>query len=381
MLFGTGRGLFMVTSPAVALSIAPHLALATLPTALVVVGTAIAAMPASLFSRRVGRKVGFLCGTALAAASGTACTTAIYFESFWLLALGGLLFGLFAGFAQLYRFAVADVTSEAFRPRAISLVLAGGVFAGLAGPQLADWGEFLVSSRQFMGGFLFMIAVSLLAALTLMFLRIPNLTQKQMEGPQRPLLQIMKQPVFIAATVSATVAQSVMNFLMTATPIAMIHICGHSFGSMTSVIGWHTVAMFAPGFFTGNLIKKFGEIKMIAAGLILEAACISIALSGIEILNFWLAMFLLGIGWNFTFTAATSLITNAYTPAERGKTQGMMNQIIYTVVAIGSLSSGAFVHFFGWNWVNIGAIPLLVIAAVVVIWYVQRGKHSSAPAD
>jgi MFS family permease len=167
-----------------------------------------------------------------------------------------------------------------------------------------------------------------------------------------------------------------MNFLMTATPIAMIHICGHSFGSMTSVIGWHTVAMFAPGFFTGNLIKKFGEIKMITAGLILEGACIVIALSGIEIMNFWLAMFLLGVGWNFTFTAATSLMTAAYTPAERGKTQGMMNQIIYTVVAIGSLSSGAFIHFFGWDWVNVAAIPLLIIAAIVTFWYAASTRKT-----
>ena len=377
MLFGTGRGLFMVTSPAVALGIAPHLALATLPTALVVVGTALAAMPASLFSRRVGRKAGFLCGTVLATASGAACAAAIFIESFWLLALGGLLFGFFAGFAQLYRFAVADVASEAFRPRAISLVLAGGVFAGLAGPQLADWGEMLVADHRFMGGFLFMIAVALLAALALMFLSIPNLTRKQLDGPQRPLLEIMKQPVFIAAAVSATIAQTVMNFLMTATPIAMIHICGHSFGSMTSVIGWHTVAMFAPGFFTGNLIKKYGEIKIITAGLVLEGACIVIALSGIEVMNFWLAMFLLGIGWNFTFTAATTLMTTAYTPAERGKTQGMMNQIIYTVVAIGSLSSGAFIHFFGWDWVNIGAIPLLAIAAAVTMWYAASSRKAA----
>lgn len=377
MLFGTGRGLFMVTSPAVALGIAPHLALATLPTALVVVGTALAAMPASLFSRRVGRKAGFLCGTVLAAASGAACAAAIFIESFWLLALGGLLFGFFAGFAQLYRFAVADVASEAFRPRAISLVLAGGVFAGLAGPQLADWGEMLIADHRFMGGFLFMIAVALLAALALMFLSIPNLTRKQLDGAQRPLLEIMKQPVFIAAAVSATIAQTVMNFLMTATPIAMIHICGHSFGSMTSVIGWHTVAMFAPGFFTGNLIKRFGEIKIITAGLVLEGACIAIALAGIEVMNFWLAMFLLGVGWNFTFTAATTLMTTAYTPAERGKTQGMMNQIIYTVVAIGSLSSGAFIHFFGWDWVNIGAIPLLAIAAAVTLWYAASSRKTA----
>lgn len=378
MLFGTGRGLFMVTAPAVALGIAPHLALATLPSALVVVGTAIAAMPASLFTRRVGRKAGFMLGTLLAALSGGSCIAAVFLESFWLLALGGLLFGLFAGFAQLYRFAVADAASDHFRAKAISLVLAGGVFAGLAGPNLANWGKELLANHLFAGAFLFMVGTGLIATLVLMFLDIPNLTKAQLEGKQRPVLEIMKQPVFIAAATSATVAQTVMNFLMTATPIAMIAQCGHSFGSMASVIAWHTVAMFAPGFFTGNLIKRFGEVRMIMAGLLLEAACIGIALSGIEVIDFWLAMFLLGVGWNFTFTAATSLMTTAYTPAERGKTQGLMNQIIYTVVAIGSLSSGALVHFLGWNWVNIVAMPLLVAAAGVMLWYVMAQRKIAA---
>ena len=379
MLFGTGRGLFIVTAPAVALGIAPHLALATLPSGLIVIGNAFAAMPASMFMNRFGRKAGFLCGTLLAALSGASCAAAIVLESFWLLALGGLLFGFFSGFAQFYRFAVADTASEGFRATAISLVLAGGVFAGLAGPNLANWGKDLLADHLYAGAFLFTIGTALLAAIILLFLDIPNLTKAQREGPQRPLLEIMKQPVFIAAAVSATVSQSVMNFLMTATPVAMIAQCGHSFGSVATVISWHSVAMFAPGFFTGSLIKRFGEIRMITAGLLLEAACIGIALSGIEVFDFWLAMFLLGLGWNFTFTAATTLMTTAYTPAERSKTQGMMNQIIYTVVALGAISSGALIHFLGWNWVNIGAMPLLVIAALVTIWYAARGRKT-APA-
>ena len=377
MLFGTGRGLFIVTAPAVALGIAPHLALATLPSGLIVVGNALAAMPASLFMRRFGRKAGFLCGTLLAAISGAACAAAVILENFWLLALGGLLFGFFAGFAQLYRFAVADAASEQFRAKAISLVLAGGVFAGLAGPNLANWGKDLLANHLFAGAFLFMIGTALLAAIILLFLNIPNLTRAQREGPQRPLLEIMKQPVFIAAAVSATVAQAVMNFLMTATPVAMIAQCGQSFGAVAIVISWHSVAMFAPGFVTGSLIRRFGENRMIIAGLILEAACIGIALSGIEVMDFWLAMFLLGLGWNFTFTAATSLMTTAYTPAERAKTQGMMNQIVYTVVAIGALSSGALVHFFGWNWVNIGAMPLLAVAAAVMVWYIANQRKAA----
>ena len=316
-------------------------------------------------------------GTLIAAMSGASCVAAVMYGSFWLLALGGLLFGFFAGFAQLYRFAVADAASEQFRAKAISLVLAGGVFAGLAGPNLANWGKDLLANHMFAGAFLFMIGTALLAAIILLFLNIPNLTRAQREGPQRPLLEIMKQPVFIAAAVSATVAQCVMNFLMTATPVAMIAQCGHSFGAVAIVISWHSVAMFAPGFITGSLIRRFGENRMIIAGLILEAACIGIALSGIEVMDFWLAMFLLGLGWNFTFTAATSLMTTAYTPAERAKTQGMMNQIVYTVVAIGALSSGALVHFFGWNWVNIGAMPLLLVAAAVMAWYIAVERKTA----
>ena len=306
--------------------------------------------------------------------SGSVSTAAVLYENFWFLVLGGLLFGFSAGFAQLYRFAVADVASEQFRSKAISLVLAGGVFAGFAGPNLANWGKGLLENHLFSGAFIFMIATGTLATITLLFLSIPNLTKAQMEGSQRSLIEIMKQPVFITAAVSATVAQSVMNFLMTSAPVAMISECGHSFSSVAMVISWHTVSMFAPGFFTGSLIKKFGEIKIISAGLFLQASCLGVALSGVEVFDFWLAMALLGLGWNFTYTAATSLMTTAYTAAERAKTQGMMNQIIYTVVAIGSLSSGAFIHFFGWNWVNVGAMPLLATAAIVTIWFAGQDR-------
>jgi MFS family permease len=381
MLAGTGRGIFMVTSPAVALGIAPHLALATLPTALIVIGSACGAMPASLFTRRVGRKTGFICGTMLAVASGLSCAAAVLFANFYLLALGGFLYGLFASFAQLYRFAVADAATKHFRAKAISLVLAGGVFAGFAGPNLANWGKGFVANHMFAGSFLFIIGAGLLAAVILLFLDIPNLTRAQRDGPQRPLIEIMKQPVFIMAAVSATVAQCVMNFLMTATPIAMISQCGHSFGAVAIVISSHVVAMYAPGFFTGGLIKRFGEVRIIMAGLLLESGTIGIALSGIAVSDFWLAMVLLGLGWNFTYTAATSLMTTAYTPAERAKTQGMMNQTVYTVVALGSLSSGALIHFFGWQWVNIGAMPLLVIAATVTLWGAATRRKAALATD
>lgn len=378
MLSGTGRGIFMVTSPAVALLIAPHRALATLPTGLIVVGAALAAMPTSLFTRRFGRKVGFLCGTALASASGLSCMAAVLYQNFSLLLLGGFLYGLFSSFSQLYRFAVADAASQEFRPKAISFVLAGGVFAGFAGPNLANWGKGLLESHLFAGAFLFMVGTGLLAALALLFLNIPNLTKAQLEGEQRSLLEIVKQPVFIVAAVSATVAQSVMNFLMTATPVAMIVYGGHDFGSVAVVLASHSVSMFAPGFFTGSLVKRYGEIAIIVTGLALQGACIAVALLDLHVFNFWLALVLLGVGWNFTYTAATTLMTTAYTAAERNKTQGMMNQIIYTVVAIGALSSGAFIHFLGWTWVNIGATPMLLLAALVTIWHVTAKPKAAA---
>ena len=377
MLYGTGRALFMVSAPAVALAIAPHPALWTLPAATVVVGTALSAMAASMFMRRTGRKAGFLWGTTLGVASGAACAAAVVLQNFWLLALGGLLYGFFSGFAQLYRFAVADVATEHFRSKAISLVLAGGVFAALAGPNLAKVGKDLFDNALFAGGFLFIVATAVAAALVLMYLDIPNLSRSEREGPQRPLLEIMRQPVFVAAALSATVAQTVMNFLMTATPIAMMEICGHSFNDTADVIAWHTVGMFAPGFVTGHLIRKFGEVRMIMAGLVLEGMCIGIALSGIAVFDFWLALLLLGVGWNFTFTASTALLVTAYTPAERAKTQGLMNQIIYTVVALGALMSGTFVHYFGWDWVNIGAAPMLIAAAGVTIWYAAGQKKAA----
>jgi len=182
------------------------------------------------------------------------------------------------------------------------------------------------------------------------------------------MMEIMKQPVFLVAATAAMISQGVMNFLMTATPIAMAH-AHHQFADTALVIEWHIFGMFAPGFVTGHLISKFGETKMIISGLTLQFVCVGVALLGIEVAHFWLSMLLLGIGWNFAFTAGTSLMTTAYTVSERAKTQGAMNFLIYGFVSVLSLSSGALVHFFGWNVVNIGAIPFLVLAVGVTLWY------------
>ena len=274
----------------------------------------------------------------------------------------------FSGFAQLYRFAAADVASEDFKSKAISLVLAGGVVAGFLGPESAKLGQNLVTSTPFVGAYLILTATTFASIFVLLFLDIPPLTSAERAGPRRPIGTIMMQPVFLAAALAAMISQGVMNFLMTASPIAMAT-CGLPFSDTAFVIEWHIFGMFAPGFFTGHLVKKFGEVKIIICGLFLQFVCVLVALEGIEVAHFWLSMFLLGVGWNFAFTAATSLMTTAYRTSERAKTQGAMNFLIYGFVSIMSLSSGALVHYFGWSAVNFGALPFLVIAVIATLWY------------
>ncbi|MBT6311835.1 MAG: MFS transporter, partial [Alphaproteobacteria bacterium] len=200
--------------------------------------------------------------------------------------------------------------------------------------------------------------------------------EKQAGG--RSIGQIMRQPVFIVATLCAMIGQAVMNLLMTSTPLAMHH-ASHIFSSTALVIEWHIFFMYAPGFFTGSIIARVGVIKVIAAGIALQAISVVIALSGTEVINFWAAMALLGLGWNFAFTGSTNLLTESHTPAERAKTQAATNFIIFSMVAIGSLSSGALMHAFGWNWVNIGALPLLLLSLIAALWLGWKRRSAGAP--
>jgi MFS family permease len=378
MLFGASRALLIATAPLIAYSIAEHKGLATLPHSLILVGTALFTIPASMVMRRTGRRPGFLVGIGIGILGGVVCVYAIMNASFWLFALGTLLYGFFAAFGQFYRFAATDVAQDDFKPKAISLVLAGGVVAGFLGPEMAKFGKDLISSTPFLGAYFFLIGTMFLSALALIFLNIPQPSKAEREGPTRPLGEILRQPAFIAAALSATIAQAVMNFLMTATPIAMQQF-DHQFADIAFVIEWHVVAMFAPGFFTGSLIQRFGEIPIIMIGLTLELGSILFALSGTDVFEFWASMAILGLGWNFAFTGATSLMTKVYTPAERSKTQGAMNFIIYGFVACVSLSSGAVIHYFSWAWLNIVALPLLSIAVISTLWYAM--KVGATPVD
>ncbi len=380
MLFGATRTLLIATAPLIAYGIVENKGLATLPAALVIVGTALATMPASMLMRATGRRLGFMIGACFGALGGGIVIIGIVRADFWLLCLGTFTYGFFAAFGQYYRFAAADTAPPEFRSKAISLVLTGGVIAAVVGTSLAMAGQFMIPSDEFFGSYLFLIALTLLTVLVLLFLDIPNLTPSERSAQQRPLVAIMKQPIFVASTLAATMGQGAMNLLMTATPIAMTQ-AGHPFTATALVIQWHSIGMFAPGFITGSLIKRFGEVRIILIGVVLQVICVVVGLAGTGVVEFWFGMLFLGVGWNFAFTGGTSLLTTSYTPAERNKTQGAMSFINYTFVALVSLLSGALVHFLGWQWVNLSSIPLLVVAAVATVWYaLAQREPEAAPA-
>ncbi len=381
MLFGAGRTLLVTTGALVAYSFAEYKGLATLPAALVIVGTAAASYPASMLMRRVGRRAGFVIGSLIGAAGGTICIIGLLEADFWTFTIGNLVFGFFSGFTQLYRFAATDTASREFRGTAVSLVLAGGVVAAVVGAEFAKIGEDMFAETRFLGSYLFLVAATLSSALVLMFLNIPPLTAAQAAQKQRPLGSIVVQPTFVAATASVLIAHSVMAILMTATPIAMEHHSQHHFEATAFVIMWHSIGMFGPAFVTGWFIKKVGEIAIIFTGFALQFVCVAVALSGEAVFDYWLAMLLLGIGWNFAFTAGTTLLAGAHTPAERNRAQGASNFIVYTFVAIGSLSSGALIHFLGWSWVNFSALPALGLAVAIMIWFTLFGRTLERSPD
>jgi MFS family permease len=378
MLYNSGRSLLVATSPLIAYEIADNKALSTVPITLAIVGTAAATIPAAMLMRRIGRGYGFATGSLIGVLGGLACLYGLYTQEFLTFCAGALLFGFFSGFAHLYRFAAADVAAPAFKSKAISLVLTGGLVAAFVGPEMAKLGQFMFDGIEFFASYMFMTGVTVLSGIVVMAVDIPKLSPEEAKAPGRPIREIMRQPVFIVATLCAVVAQAVMNLLMTSTPLAMLH-AQHIFADTALVIEWHIFFMYAPGFFTGSLINRFGAVTMICIGIAIQTVSVAVALSGTEVFDFWLAMALLGLGWNYAFTAGTNLLTEVYTPSERAKTQAANNFIIFTVVAGGSLSSGSLMHYLGWDWVNIGAMPLLFISFLAALWLAYRRRGGGTP--
>jgi MFS family permease len=347
-------------------ALAADKALATLPATAVVVGTALGTVPASLLMRRIGRRPGFIAGSGFAIAGGLVGAAAIAVESFGLLAAGSVLVGVSSAFGQLYRFAATEAVPAAARGRAISMVLTGGLVAAFVGPQLARVTADLLAPR-FVASYLAVPGLALVTVFLLLGLRLPVMGAGQAAGPARPIAAIVRQPTFLAAAVTAMTGYGVMNLLMTGTPLAMTTYHGHALGDAAFVIQWHLVGMFLPGFFTGALIDRLGESPTILLGIAVNAASLVIGFAGVGVWHFWLALALLGVGWNLMFVGGSALVIQTYASAERAKAQAAYDFLIWATVAVTSLSSGQLLHRRGWHAVLATAVPLLALAAAAML--------------
>lgn len=342
--------------------------LATLPVTAFIVGTAAGTIPAAMIMRRIGRRLGLQFGAALGTVGGAVAGYAILADSFWLLCIGMLISGPNAAFTQQYRFAAADTASPGFRPKAISYVLAGGVLAGVIGPQTVIYTTDMFAPFMFAGCFFGHGVLCLATLLILSFVNVPNLTEEQLKSSGRPLAEIMKTRGFLVASICGTSTFALMTLIMTATPLAMVA-CGLSESDSALAIQWHIIAMFAPSFFTGSLIVRYGSVRIMSIGLVLTAGCGIVALTGLEIAHFWIALILLGLGWNFSFIGATALLTDTYRPEERNKVQAANEFLIFGFVALASFLSGNLLHFFGWDVLNITMFPFIAICLAMLAWF------------
>jgi MFS family permease len=359
--------------------LAANKALATLPVTGYVVGGALWAVPASYFMKRYGRRAGFSFGSLMGIAGAGVCALAVSVHSFELLCIGTLITGAYSAFAIQYRFAAADMAAADFRARAISLVLAGGILGGIIGPESSKFTKDLFAV-PFLGSYVSLMLFGLVSMVIIQFLRLPNAKGEATAGPRRPLGAIVRQPAFIVAVLAAALGYGAMNLLMTATPLAMGHE-QHPYSAAAFVIEWHVIGMYAPGFFTGNLIKRFGVLRVMAAGVMLNFVCVAVGLSGHEVMHFWWALFLLGVGWNFLYVGGTTLLTETYRPEERAKVQGINDSCVFATMAVSSFSSGLLLHADGWTMLNHISLVPLALLLVALIWMarVRKAKTATIP--
>ena len=366
-LFLTNNVVFIAINGLVGLSLAPLGWMATLPVMGYVVGGALSTPLVARTQSAFGRQASFQIGLAVALGSALLCYWAAMAGNFWLLVAATVIAGYYSANGQLYRFAGAELAAPAFREKAVSLVLAGGLVGAVLGPNLAARTR-NVLDVPFAGAYLSLAVVALLSMAIMALMRFPPLPPKQAGAPTgRPLSVIVRQPVFIVATVGAALGYGVMNLLMAATPLAM-QVCGFSFDDAALVLEWHVIGMFAPGFFTGHLIKRFGVLTIMGVGVALNALCIAIALSGVDLHQFLIALFLLGVGWNFLFTGSTTLSLQAYTPEEKDRAQAAINFCVFATMALTSFASGALVTTQGWALLNWGSLLPVALTGVALLW-------------
>ena len=373
-LFLTNNVTFIAINGLVGLSLAPLGWMATLPVMGYVVGGALSTGLVAKTQHRFGRKVSFQLGLLVALASALLCAYAVMNKNFWLLCAATVVAGYYNANANLYRFAAAELASLAWREKAVSLVMAGGLIGAVLGPNLAQQTRTLMSA-PFAGAYMALGLVAMLSMVVLAFIDFPPPMPKKFTHAGRPLAEIMRQPAFIVAAATGALGYGVMNLLMAATPLAMQQ-CRLPFSDVALVLEWHVIGMFAPGFFTGHLIKRFGTLPIMGVGVALNALCIVVALSGVDLQQFLIALFLLGVGWNFLFTGSTTLSLQTYSPEEKDRAQGALNFFVFATLALSSFSSGVLVTTRGWVLLNFGSLLPVALTAALLVWLrLQQGRR------
>ncbi len=378
-LMMSSNSLIITTAALVGFGLAEDKSWATLPLAAQFIATMCTTIPASLLMDSIGRRHGFMLASLFGASGAVFATLAILKSKFSLFILGTVQIGIFNGFGNYYRFAAADAVAKDLKGRAVSYIMAGGVVAAFVGPNLANMSRGLVQNAPFAGSYASLVFIYIFSLAVLAFLRLPprpaadnDLSVKE---TGRPLRVIAAQPMFIVAFVCGTLGYGIMALAMTATPLAMNHFA-HTFAKTSFVIQWHVLGMFGPAFITGHLIKRYGVLNIMLAGALLGVGCLAINLAGSSVWHFWAALLSLGISWNFLFIGATTLLTETYRPVERAKTQALNDFAVFTTVALSSLSAGALQSSYGWQAVNIGLIPLLVLILASILWGKSRSRNT-----
>lgn len=372
-LFMTGNTVLFTVAALIGQSLAPEKALTTLPLALLQLANMLATIPASLLMERVGRRLGFMVGVLIGIGGASLGVGAIASHSFITFCGSTILLGISNGFSGYYRFAAAEAATEAWRSQAISLVISGGVVAAVAGPQLANWSKDLVPGAMFGGSFVIMAMLMTITLGVLGLIQMPKVASSEQQSAGRALGVIMRQPVFLVAVVGSMLGYGVMVLIMTATPLEIVAEA-HPFHAAATVLQWHVLGMFVPSFITGSLIARFGVLKIITSGAVLSLLCIVINLLSSGLGSYTIALTLLGIGWNFLYIGSTTLLTEAYEPMEKGKTQAAHDFMMAGFVTLATMLSGGLFQTLGWRAVNWAGLPMVAIVLVAVLWLQQQPK-------
>jgi MFS family permease len=352
--------------------LAPDKGLATAPVTAMVIGMAIGTLPLGYLARRFDRRFALQCGSAFGILSGLISCSAVMVGSFWLLLLGTFCGGLYAAAHQSYRFAAADTASEAYRPKVVSWVLAGGIFAALIGPQLVIHTKDLLPPYLFAATYIGQSACALIAAVVLTFVKVPPVAPKRADTSRR-LAAIARTPRFLVAVACGVASYAMMNMVMTSAPLAMVG-CGHSVTDAALGIQWHVLAMYAPSFITGSLIARFGVERITGIGLALIALAAAVGVSGITVAHFWGGLVLLGLGWNLAFIGATTMVTYCHRPEERNKVQSFNDFLIFGTMAVSSFSSGQMLAYWSWSGINEVVFPVVFTAGALLLWLSLRQR-------